>query len=174
MTEKVFFDTDGISAFMWAHEVNVIAELFGPNIVFPGEVYDELSNPVVPQLKAMADELISSGVAKVVRIEFGSSEYIVLRGLSEDNNGPIIGKGESAAIALAYVNKGIMASNNLKDIAPYIKKYGLINMTSLDIFKLAEERGIIEECEAESIWREMKRRGIMLPPGSYTENKGND
>lgn len=60
MTRKVFFDTDGISAFMWAHGVNVIAELFGPNIVFPGEVYDELSNPVVPQLKAMADELILS------------------------------------------------------------------------------------------------------------------
>jgi len=172
MTNDVFFDTDGISAFMWVGETNIIVELYGGNIVFPGEVYRELSNPKTPHLKGKADQLIKAGYARIETIEVGSSAYIVLKGLNTDINGPMIGKGESAAIALAYTQHGIMASNNLKDISPYIKKYGIINITSLDILKEAERQGIINDSNAESIWRAMKVSGMLLPSGTYAENRG--
>lgn len=171
MTKNVFFDTDGISTFMWIKKVNIIEELFGGNIVFPKEVYDELSNPVTPHLKAGADALIQKGMAIVEPIEYGSTAFYVYRMISQDTDGPMIGKGEAAAIALAYTNGGIMASNNMRDIDRYIKKYKLVNLTTIDILKLAEEKEIICELEAESIWREMKSHGRKLPEGTYKDNK---
>lgn len=37
----------------------------------------------------------------------------------------IIGKGEAAAIAMVKQRGGILASNNMRDIASYISKYNL-------------------------------------------------
>lgn len=171
MTKKIFFDTDCISAFLWVNGINLVEELFRCDIVFPQQVYDELSNPVVPHLKAEVDKMITRGSAKVEDILVGSSEFIIYRKLTSIHNPVVIGKGESAAIAMAYVNHGILASNNLKDVSAYVSEYQLEHMTTLDIMILAEERGIASELELESLWREMKRKHILLPSGSYVENK---
>lgn len=84
MTKDIFFDTDAISAFMWVRGINVVEELFGGNIVLTDAVYEELSNPVVPHLKAAADKLIDKGAATIGHIEYGSNAYYLYRGLNED------------------------------------------------------------------------------------------
>jgi len=171
MTKRVFFDTDCISSFMWVGEKNIIEELFDARIVIPEQVYEELSNPTVKHLKDQTDEIIKAGKATIECIEIESSEYIVYKRMTEYPAKPIIGKGEAAAIALAYVNNGILASNNLKDVSQYVKKYELEHITTLDILIMAEKSGILSGLECESIWREMKRKRIRLPEGSYTDNK---
>ena len=171
MTKRVFFDTDCISSFLWVDERNVIEELFNARIVIPEEVYEELSNPRVPHLKEQTDKMIANGHATVDAIEEGSSAFIIFNKLTNIQNRPIIGKGEGAAIALAYTGSGILASNNLRDVKKYVKEYRLEHYTTLDILIMAEEKGILCETECESIWREMKQKGIMLPTGSYDENK---
>ena len=171
MTKKVFFDTDCISSFMRIGERNVIEELFNARIVIPEEVYEELSNPRVPHLKKQVDEMIVNGFAVVQPIEVGSSEYIIFNKLTDPLNKPIIGRGEGAAIAQAYISSGILASNNLRDVKKYVEEYNLAHYTTLDILILAEEQGVLCDLECESIWRAMKQNGITLPEGSYQEHK---
>ena len=47
-----------------------------------------------------------------------------------DDDYKIIGDGEAASIALAKEYNGVIASNNLKDIAYYISKYNLSTIAS--------------------------------------------
>jgi hypothetical protein len=55
-----------------------------------------------------------------------------------------------------------LASNNLKDIADYVKCYGLKHLTTGDILKEALERSFISEAEGNLIWSKMlaKRRKL--------------
>ena len=171
MTKNVFFDTDCISSFLWVNERNVIETLFSARIVIPEEVYEELSNPGVPHLKKQTDDMIEAGHATVEPIEEGTSAFFIFNKLTNLQNKPIIGKGEGAAIAQAYTGSGILASNNLRDVKKYVEEYHLEHYTTLDILIMSEEREVLCESECESIWREMKQKGIMLPAGTYNENK---
>lgn len=101
----------------------------------------------------------------------GSNAFIVFRKLTNPYNRLVIGKGEGAAIALAYTEGGILASNNLRDVARYVEEYGIEHYTSLRILIMAEEQGLLSNLECESIWRAMKQNGIKLPEGNYEDNK---
>jgi len=106
MTDEYFFDTDCLSAFLWINDVNILKELYGGRIIFPGPVYDELSNPAIPHLKKRADNLLEDKSATDLEIEVGTEEYTVYQSLvrGEDGNKQI-GKGEAAGIALAKNRK---------------------------------------------------------------------
>ena len=58
MTDKYFFDTDCLSAFLWVRNENILIKLYGGKIVLPEQVYSELSHPRIPHLKTMTDNLI--------------------------------------------------------------------------------------------------------------------
>ena len=164
---KYFFDTDCISSFLWVGEINIVAALFGPDIIIPREVYSELSRPTVPHLKSGVDRLIKAGLATVMDITVDSTDsaFILYREMTTLNpsGGPVIGKGEAASIALAYVHQGTLASNNLKDIAGPVKKYGIKHITTEQILRMAIEKGVIVPAQATSIWWDLKRRGSRLP-----------
>lgn len=51
MTDKLFFDTDCISAFLWVKEENILFKLYPNRVVLPKQVFDELSNPSIPSHK---------------------------------------------------------------------------------------------------------------------------
>lgn len=42
MTEKYFFDTDCLSAFLWVREESILAKLYAGKIILPAQVYNEL------------------------------------------------------------------------------------------------------------------------------------
>ena len=61
MTDKLFFDTDCISAFLWVKEENILFKLYPGKIILPKPVFSELSNPSIPHIKRKINELCLSG-----------------------------------------------------------------------------------------------------------------
>lgn len=170
MTEDLFFDTDCLSAFLWINDTNILEVLYGGNIVLPDQVYLELSNPYVPHLKMRADDLIEREVASVKTIETDTKEYKLYRELVKgDEHNKAIGKGEAAGIALASTYDGILASNNYRDIAPYIEQYHLRHVDTGTILKEAMDKKIITEDEGNTIWQKMLNRNRKLPADSFSE-----
>lgn len=171
MTDKLFIDTDCLSAFLWVGNENLLVKLYGGRIIVPKQVYDELSKPFVPHLKQKTDILIGSGLASIGQIMAGSEEHMLYITLTSnpEQGFRIIGRGEAAAIVLAKQNNGIVASNNLRDILPYVKKYGLQHITTADILVEALHRGLITEPQGNTIWANMLQKQRKLPGVSLTD-----
>lgn len=112
-----------------------------------------------------------SGDLMVDSMEAGSAEYCdYLRMITAPESGiRIIGKGEAAGIAMVRERGGTLASNNLRDIAYYVGKYGLKHITTGDILMEALHSGIIPETEGDEIWANMLRRRRMLPTATFTD-----
>ena len=164
MTDIIYFDTDCVSAFLWVKEENILTSLFPGKIALPQQVYNELSHPGTPQLKTRFDRLVSNGDATICPILTATPEYMLYIKLtnSPDVGHSIIGKGEASALALAVEAKGIIASNNLKDVAVYVLKFGLRHITTGDILVKALESSLISESDGNNIWSAMllKRRKL--------------
>ena len=164
MSDSVFFDNDCLSAFLWVSAEHILSSLYSGSIIVPQQVYDELSNPYTPQLKARFDMLILNGDAVIESMLSDSAEfkhYLKLTSAPDEGH-IIIGKGEAAVIALASVSGGVVASNNLKDVATYVSELGLRHITTGDILIKALEQALITESDGNSIWSSMlaKRRRI--------------
>lgn len=149
MTDDLFFDTDCLSAFLWIKE---------------------LSNPAIPHIKKRADGLINTNVVSVQQIDVGTEEYKTYNALIKGEKGKKqIGKGEAAGIALARQYNGILASNNYKDIAQYIKEYGLKHIDTGHILMDAMEQNLITESDGNVIWKKMLDKNRKLPEPTFSE-----
>lgn len=170
MTNSLFFDTDCLSAFLWINNTNIIQTLYGGRIVLPEPVYQELSNPAIPHIKQRADSLIGGGSAAVMPIEADTEEYKLYFSLIHGKQGgKSIGRGEAGGIALAKTHNGILASNNYKDITPYIKKYNLKHIDTGQILSQALKKGLITEADGNNIWNQMLAKRRMLPADTFSE-----
>lgn len=151
LTSRVFIDTDCISAFLWVGTEHLLEKLYSGKIVIPQEVYDEINIPTIPHLKSRIDQLVAKGSAEIVSIDIGTEEYALYRDLTRNHDSnKVIGKGEAASISLAKKYNGILGSNNLRDVKPYVEEFSLEHMTTGDIlveaFKaqfITEQDGII-------------------------------
>lgn len=169
MTNDLFFDTDCLSAFLWINHTNILQVLYGGKIILPEPVYQELSNPGIPHIKQRADLLISNGDALVKSIDAGTEEYKLYASLIHGKRGEkAIGRGEAGGIALAKTYDGILASNNYKDIVPYIEKYHLKHIDTGQILIEALKKGLITEADGDSIWKQMLAKKRMLPADTFT------
>lgn len=160
LTEPLFFDTDCLSAFLWVKRQSLLTQLYPSRIVIPIQVYRELSYPGIPHLKARIDSMIEFRKAMIGSFDVGSPEhslYVKLTSIPAPGH-KVIGAGEAAAIAMAKKADGILASNNLCDIAVYVKEYGLKHMTTGDILKEAYDKGLVTMPEAEALWQSMLQR----------------
>ncbi len=169
MIEKYFFDTDCLSAFLWVREESILAKLYAGRIILPAQVYNELQK--VPHLLARVDTLKNNGDLNVESMEVGSAEY---RDYLQMTTAPeagmrIIGRGEAAGIAMAKQRNGTLASNNLRDIRPYVEKYDISHITTGDILIEAMKAGIITESDGNNIWADMIRKQRMLPIATFSE-----
>ena len=87
--------------------------------------------------------MISSNVARIAQIQTGTNEYTLYRKLisKPDQGHIIIGNGEAAAIAMAKEKGGILASNNLRDVAAYVAELKnvciRITITEQDILQMS-------------------------------------
>lgn len=169
MTEEIFFDTDCLSSFFLVQRQNILLQLYKNRISIAQQVYDELKR--VQFIKTKVDTLRDRGELSVIQIMYGSPEadlYLEMTDIKRTNP-KIIGRGEASAIALAKYRNGVLASNNLRDIRPYIQKYQLKHVTTADILVEALQAGIINEGQGNAIWREMVNRNRTMPDGSFTE-----
>ena len=84
------------------------------------------------------------------------------------NRGFPIGEGELQALALAIPNGGILASNNLSDIAYFVKKYRLPLLTSAYIIAVSVDKGHLSYEEGELVWKQMENEDQYMP-GSFEQ-----
>ncbi len=170
MTDRLFFDTDCISSFLWVKEENIILKLYPGRIVLPMQVYIELSNPSIPHIGRKVNQLCKNGKLSLKEILLGSKEYHLYHELaiSSPKGEKVIGKGEAAAIALTKIYDGVLASNNLKDINKYVIKYELAHITTGDILVEALDAGYINEATGNQVWSNMIARRRMLPTDTFS------
>ncbi|MBS5062795.1 MAG: hypothetical protein KHZ58_03380 [Hungatella hathewayi] len=170
MTKDLFFDTDCLSAFLWINNTNLLEQLYGGNINIPGPVYQELSNPCIPHIKRRADSLIERKIAVIREIEMDQEEYQLYRMLVKGEKGQkAIGKGEAAGIALAKTYCGILASNNWRDIALYVKKYHLRCVDTGHILVEGLKRGLLTVEQGNAIWEQMVSKNRKLPEATFSD-----
>ncbi len=170
MTKPIFFDTDSISAFFWVNREDLLLTLYPGRIILPKEVYKELTNPRIPHIASRVKELYHSGKIKVRETLVGSDEYDLYYKLAHrpQQGERKIGRGEASALAMADAYKGIVASNNIKDILPYIRRYDLDHLTTGWILKEAYDKDLITEEEGNTIWAKMKDKKRQLPSETFT------
>lgn len=164
MTERLFFDTDCLSAFLWVRRQGLLPRLYPDGVVIPRPVYRELSRPGAPHLRQRLDALLAQHLVSVQDIAIDSEAYATYYQLTEAPapGHKVIGSGEAASIALAREQGGIVASNNLKDIQACISQFRLRHVTTGDILTDAYRRGILTLAEGNTIWAAMlaKRRRL--------------
>jgi predicted nucleic acid-binding protein len=168
MTDQIFFDTDCLSAFLWVKNENLIVQLYKSRLGLPQQVYDELKK--VPPLKTRIDSLIASGDVVGYPLVLGTPEGdLYLKLITKPDSGyKLIGKGEAAAISLAKYNNGILGSNNMRDIRPYIELYKLKHITTGEILVEALNKGLITEGQGNVIWANMINRQRILPTVTFS------
>jgi len=169
MIEPLFLDTDCLSTFLVVGRENLILQLYAGRIGIPQQVLIELNK--VKQFKIKLDGRLKTGKVIPFQLPAGSAEAAMYLKLttSPDAGCKIIGSGEAAAIALAKQYDGILGSNNLRDILPYIRLFNLKYRTSADIMAEALERHLINEGQGNVIWRDMLQRNRKLPADTFTD-----
>ena len=171
MTSDLFFDTDCLSSFLWVKNENILLQLYPGRIILPQQVFAELQNPKIPHIATMVKTLCSNGDISTKQILANTEEYSIYYDLavSPPKGQTVIGKGEAAAIALAKTYRGIIASNNLRDICPYIEKYNLNHVTTGDIMVAALAAGLINEATGNTMWTNMLAKKRLLPTRTFSD-----
>ena len=171
MIDSLFFDSDCISAFLWVNGQNILSQLYSGKIIIPKQTYNELSNPFTPHLKQRVDSMVNSGAAEIYDMDVNSTEYKLFLQMTtkREPKFKIIGDGEAASIALAKEKNGILASNNLKDISPYVEEYSLNHITTGDILIEALNKGLITETQGNTIWASMINKQRKLGATTFSD-----
>ena len=167
--KQTFYDSDCLSSFLIINEGNLLKELFH-EINIPSQVYEELTCEGTPEnVKNNLQELIMDNFVKIVDLYAETAEYLNYRNIINGNlyKGCRIGKGEAAAITLAYENKGILASNNFKDIKFYVDYFELPLLTTAYLLGILFDKNIINKDEANSMWNKMIKYRRALPESSF-------
>jgi len=169
MTEALFLDTDCLSTFLCVGQENLVFQLYAGRIGIPQQVYVELKR--VQFMKNKVDAWLKADRVALYQIAAGTdSGNLYLKLTAHPDQGyKIIGSGEAAAIVLTKEYNGILGSNNLRDILPYIRLFNLQHRTSADIMAEALEQHLISEGQGNVIWRDMLQRNRKLPAATFTE-----
>lgn len=169
MIEPLFLDTDCLSTFLVVRKENLMLQLYNGRIGIPKQVYKELEK--VSFLKSRVDSLINSKRVLVYHLDINTESGALYLKMTKnpDVGFKLIGSGEAAAIVLTKQYNGILGSNNMRDIIPYIQLFGLKHRTSADIMVEAFEQNLISEGQGNTIWREMLDRNRKLPTNTFTE-----
>lgn len=171
MNKPVFYDTDCLECFLFVDAGYILEKLFS-KIIIPEQVYEEIMVENTPLIVKANFEKLKEGFVEVKEMQFASQEYVTFNLIKKgffSETGKICGEGESAAMALAHLNNGVVASNNLSDVEEYIESLEIELITSSMILSKAVEMSIIDEDTANSLWEQMLNKGIYLPRNSFME-----
>jgi len=173
MTDEIYFDTDCLSHFLRVKEQRILVALYSGRIAVPMIVYQELSSPLIKQysLKTDIDILIKNKHVLLKKMEPESlveeKYYEIL--YNTKTRIPGIGKGEASVMSFAFINQGVMASNNLKDVRDFVKEHQIKNLTTADILIEAFKMNVISRFDVNEIWHRMLKHGAKLPNQSFDE-----
>ncbi len=159
MKLPIVFDTDCISSFLWVKRLDVVKNLFPNQIIIPQTVYDELNKIQNPQYRFLFNDLLAQVLNrsfKLKNIMVSDQAFNEYRKLISIKNPKRIGKGEAAAIVIARIQKGTLASNNLSDILPYVGKNKLPYIRTDNILYLSYKKNYISIKDGNQLWNDMK------------------
>ena len=130
MIDKIiFYDADFLICFLTIGETFILKKAFN-EIIVPMQVFKELTRKKSPNIvKETIIDLRDSGFVKVPVIKSNSRVNIAYRAIKNGywhDDFRKLGKGESAALAFAIEEEGVIASNNFDDIKEYVDKYELM------------------------------------------------
>ena len=171
LNKPVFYDTDCLECFLFVDAGHILEKLF-TKIVIPEQVYAELMDDNTPPIVKTNFNKLKEGFVETKQIQFASQEYTTYNLIKKgfwSKTGKICGKGESAAMALAHLNNGIVASNNLSDVEEYIESLDIELITSSMILSKAVENDIVSENTANILWKGMVDEDIYLPRDSFMD-----
>lgn len=171
MNKNVYFDADFTSAFLEVSSLGIPIMVLDGHIIIPQHVYDELKKARKEDFIEQVDRMIQAKLARIQDIDLYSDAdelYFKFSGLGDGELLPV-DKGEAAAMALAISNGGVLASNNLKDVAPYVKKYNIEHITTGTVMHDAVEKGYITKEYASEVWSKMIANGCKLGAQTYDE-----
>ena len=171
LNKPVFYDTDCLECFLFVDAGYILEKLF-TKIVIPEQVYNELMDNNTPPIVKTNFNKLKEWFVETKQIQFASQEYTTYNLIKKgfwSQTGKCCGDGESAAMALAHLNNGIVASNNLSDVEEYIESLDIELITSSMILSKAVEKGIVSENDANGLWKGMIKEGIDLPKNSFKE-----
>ena len=169
----VIFDTDCLSSFLWIRRIDIIKILFPNQIIIPQTVYDELNiMRQYSRYRFVVEDLAVEITANHVFLEDilipsnAGDEYLRL---IAPNDIKQIGKGEAAAIVLAKLHNGTLASNNLRDILPHIMSGYPPYISTDTILYEYYQQGKITAKQGCEIWNAMKAKRRVLPKNDFYE-----
>ena len=171
MNKPVFYDTDCLESFLVVDAGYILEKLFS-KIIIPEQVYNELMDDNTPPIVKTNFKKLKEGFVEIREIPFTSQEYTTYKSIERgfwSQTGKVCGKGESAAMALAHLNNGIVASNNLSDVEEYIESLDIELITSSMILSKAVKNDIVSDEDANVLWKGMVEEGIDLPRDSFTD-----
>ena len=171
--KPIFYDSDVLVCFLEIDEYEFLQKLFS-KIILPKKVYDELTRKRTPKnIKDNLKYLIEQNFVEIREIEFASKEYLNYNCISKgywSKNGEEIGSGESAAIALAIENDGIVASNNLKDITDICSDFNIPIITAPILLTFALEMKIYSKTQIDMVWEKIMNNTYQkLPKQTFKE-----
>ena len=165
--KEIFYDTDCLSCFISINDVTILKQLF-ERVIIPYEVYEEFSRVII--LKMRVDELHYEGFLEIKDFDVESESYnLFLKLCDGEFTGRKIGDGEAATITLAVENKGILASNNTRDVNDAVKYFNLTRIKTGDILVKAFNCDIITEKEGNEIWNKMLNQKRYLTEKSFSD-----
>ena len=167
MVDKpIFYDSDVLICFLAINQSDILKNLFS-KVIVPEPVYIELINITVYQnIKQNLNFLMQENFVEIAEVDFASPEgnvyNMIRRGFWSGGNW--IGRGESASMALAIENKGIVASNNLSDVQEICDDYEIPVITASIILAFCFELNLMDEEEVESIWQKILTKTKQIMP----------
>ena len=168
----IFHDSDTLICFLEIDEIEFLKKLF-TNIIIPEAVLMELNvNNAPVNVRDNLNDLISDNFVEVREVEFASGEYIKNKCICGGywTNGRPIGRGESAVLAFAIENEGIVASNNLSDVFEICEEYGIPILTASLMLAFAYELKIYTKSEINAFWcRILQETYQILPKQTFDE-----
>ena len=167
MVDKpIFYDSDVLICFLAINQGSVLKNIFS-KVIIPEPVYNELINMAIYQnIGQNLNFLINYGFVEIGELDFSSPEgntyNLIRRGFWTDGN--MIGRGESAAMALAIENNGIVASNNLSDVLEICEYYEIPIITTSMILAFCFELSLMVKDDIEDIWKEILTNTKQIMP----------
>lgn len=171
MSKNIYFDSDFTSAFLQVSSLNIPLMILDGSIIIPQQVYNELKKAKKENFIEQIDRAVKAKQAIIQDLEVFSDIGQLYFKFHENGDGDLlaVGSGEAAAMALAISNHGILASNNLKDVMPYVKKYKIEHITTGIVMHNAVENGYITKEYASELWGKMIANGCKLGAQTYEE-----
>ena len=158
MIEKfILLDADVVVHFDKGGQLLLLKQIFNNKLKILNKVVSELKG--LPATKEIAKNLIVFQIAEEI-IFPNEPKYIVeyAKLLKEG-----LGKGESACLAYLLYHNNILASSNLKDVKRYCEQNKIELLTTMDILKIAFEKGLLNEPECDFFIYEVTSQNSKLP-----------